>query len=106
MSKLNGKVIVVTGGTQGVGEAVALHAARNGAAGIVVCGRQEDKGRAVAARPLSKTERSRYLVLRQDLPAMAGSAGTSSSWSSSPRLRRRRPPHMPPQAGAAWRARG
>ena len=50
MSRLDGKVILTTGGTQGVGEAAALHAARNGAAGVVVCGRQEDKGRAVVAR--------------------------------------------------------
>ncbi len=49
-AKLDGKVIIVTGGTQGVGEAVALHAAENGAAGIVLCGRQEEKGRAVADR--------------------------------------------------------
>ena len=50
MSRLDGKVIIATGGTQGVGEAVALQAARNGAAGIVICGRQEDKGRDVVAR--------------------------------------------------------
>lgn len=50
MSKLDGKVIITTGGTQGIGESVAIHAARNGAAGVVLCGRQEDKGRAVAAR--------------------------------------------------------
>lgn len=50
MSRLNGRVIVVTGGTQGVGEAVALHAAKSGAAAVVICGRQEDKGRAVTAR--------------------------------------------------------
>lgn len=50
MSRLAGKVIITTGGTQGVGEAVAIDAAREGAAGIVLCGRQEEKGRAVAAR--------------------------------------------------------
>lgn len=50
MSRLSGKVIVVTGGTQGLGEAIAIHAAKEGAAGIVICGRQEDKGRAVASR--------------------------------------------------------
>jgi len=50
MGKLDDKVIVTTGGTQGIGEAVALHAAQNGAAGVVLCGRQEEKGRAVAQR--------------------------------------------------------
>lgn len=47
MGRLDGRVIIATGGTQGVGEAVALHAAENGAAAVVICGRQEDKGRAV-----------------------------------------------------------
>lgn len=50
MPNLNDKVLVTTGGTQGVGEAIALHSARSGAAGIVICGRQDDKGQAVAAR--------------------------------------------------------
>lgn len=50
MARLDGKVILTTGGTQGIGEAVALHAARAGAAGVVLCGRQRDKGAAVAAR--------------------------------------------------------
>ena len=48
MGRLDGRVIIATGGTQGVGEAVALHAAENGAAGVVICGRQRDKGAAVA----------------------------------------------------------
>ena len=48
MSKLAGKVLITTGGTQGVGESIALHAAREGAAGVVICGRQEDRGRTVA----------------------------------------------------------
>jgi len=50
MSRLAGKVIIATGGTQGIGEAVALQAARNGATGVVICGRQQEKGQAVAAR--------------------------------------------------------
>lgn len=50
MGRLDGRVIIVTGGTQGVGEAVALHAASEGAAGVVICGRQEEKGRAVCDR--------------------------------------------------------
>ena len=36
MTKLAGKVIVTSGGTQGVGEAVALQAAMSGAAGVVI----------------------------------------------------------------------
>jgi NAD(P)-dependent dehydrogenase (short-subunit alcohol dehydrogenase family) len=50
MSRLKGKIIITTGGTQGVGEAVALDAAREGAAGVVLCGRQKEKGNAVAAK--------------------------------------------------------
>lgn len=49
MARLDGRVIIATGGTQGVGEAVALHAAENGAAGVVICGRQQAKGDAVVA---------------------------------------------------------
>jgi NAD(P)-dependent dehydrogenase (short-subunit alcohol dehydrogenase family) len=48
MPRLDGKVIIVTGGTQGVGEAVAVHAARAGARGVVICGRQQDRGEHVA----------------------------------------------------------
>ena len=50
MGRLDGKVIVTTGGTQGIGEAVALHAAREGAVGVVLCGRNEENGRSVAAK--------------------------------------------------------
>lgn len=50
VARLDGKVVIVTGGTQGVGEAVALHAAGAGAAGVVICGRQLDKGQTVAAK--------------------------------------------------------
>ena len=49
MAQLDGKVVIVTGGTQGVGEAVARHAADCGASGIVICGRQQEKGTAIAA---------------------------------------------------------
>ena len=47
--RLDGKVLIVTGGTQGVGEAIARAAADSGAAGILVTGRNRDRGARVAA---------------------------------------------------------
>lgn len=55
MNRVDGKVAVVTGGTQGLGAAVAKQLAVAGAAGIVVCGRSVDKGRAVAERIRAET---------------------------------------------------
>jgi NAD(P)-dependent dehydrogenase (short-subunit alcohol dehydrogenase family) len=45
--RLDGKVLVVTGGTQGLGAAIARRAARLGVAGIVVCGRNHERGEAM-----------------------------------------------------------
>ena len=47
--RLAGKVLIVTGGTQGVGEGIALQAAAEGAAGIAICGRNAERGTRVAA---------------------------------------------------------
>jgi NAD(P)-dependent dehydrogenase (short-subunit alcohol dehydrogenase family) len=44
-----GKVAVVTGGTSGSGEATARLIASRGAAGVVICGRDQGRGDAVAA---------------------------------------------------------
>lgn len=49
MNRIDGKIAIVTGGTQGLGAAIARQFAEAGAGGLVTCGRNAEKGRAVAA---------------------------------------------------------
>jgi len=46
--QFEGKVAVITGGSQGLGAATATMMAQRGAKGLVLVGRNEDRGRAVA----------------------------------------------------------
>lgn len=47
--RVDGKIIIVTGSTQGLGEAMAHDLADEGAAGLVVTGRDRGRGEAVAS---------------------------------------------------------
>jgi NAD(P)-dependent dehydrogenase (short-subunit alcohol dehydrogenase family) len=62
---MQGRVAVITGGTQGLGEAVARLFVTRGTAGIVICGRNAEKGRAVAQELHSKT--CKVIFIQADL---------------------------------------
>jgi NAD(P)-dependent dehydrogenase (short-subunit alcohol dehydrogenase family) len=55
MFDMSGKVAIVTGATQGLGAAIARELAARGAAGLVISGRNKDRGAAVAARIAEET---------------------------------------------------
>lgn len=66
--RLDGRVIVVTGSTQGLGEGIALRCAELGAAGVVLTGRNEAKGLKVAQAIDAKGTNA--LFVRADLESV------------------------------------
>lgn len=54
-SSLEGKIAVVTGGTQGLGAAIAMLFAQRGVEGLLICGRNEHKGQANAVAMATET---------------------------------------------------
>lgn len=69
MNRLDGKVAVVTGGTQGLGAAVARLFADAGATGIVIVGRGQEKGQKVAQGIKDKTGVPVFMIVA-DLASM------------------------------------
>jgi NAD(P)-dependent dehydrogenase (short-subunit alcohol dehydrogenase family) len=61
MSLLPGKVVLVSGGTSGVGAAAARACARAGARAVAVTGRRQDKGERVAAELRELGTSARYI---------------------------------------------
>jgi NAD(P)-dependent dehydrogenase (short-subunit alcohol dehydrogenase family) len=66
--RLDGRIAIVTGGTQGLGEAIATDFVQRGTKGLVVCGRNADKGRAVAERLTKRGCRTEFV--KADLGAV------------------------------------
>ena len=70
MNRIDGKIAVVTGGSQGLGAAIARRFAEAGAAGIVICARNTQKGQAVADE-ISQAHAITVQFIRADLAEMA-----------------------------------
>jgi len=87
------RAYVVTGGTQGIGEAAAMALAKDGAGAIVIAGRNAENGRRVAAA-LEKTGAGAALFVAADLekpgtaggssPSATSASGASTGWSTPP----------------------
>ncbi len=66
MNRLDGRIAVVTGGTQGLGAAIAKCFAQSGIAGLLTCGRNAEKGKVVATE-ISRTTGVRVEFIAADL---------------------------------------
>ena len=61
VARIDGRVAIVTGGTQGLGEEIASLFVERGAKGLVICGRNAEKGKAVAERLTRRGCRTEYV---------------------------------------------
>jgi len=66
MRQLEGKIAVITGGTQGLGAAIARLFGDRGASGIVICGRSREKGVA-KAREIQDATGAKVVFVAADL---------------------------------------
>ncbi len=69
MNRMDGKICVIAGATQGLGAAIARRLAAAGAAGIVVTGRNAGRGEAVA-KGISAEHGTAALFIQADLGAV------------------------------------
>ncbi len=69
MNRMDGKVCVISGATQGLGAAIARRLVAAGAAGIIVTGRNEKRGSAVA-EDITATSGVPVLFVRGDLASV------------------------------------
>ncbi|MCE9938054.1 MULTISPECIES: SDR family oxidoreductase [Serratia] len=69
MDQLVGKVAVITGGTQGLGAAIARHFSQQGATGVIICGRNQAKGAEIAERLNAETD-TPVIFVRADLSSV------------------------------------
>ena len=67
-ARIDGRVAIVTGGTQGLGEEIASLFVERGAKGLVICGRNAEKGKAVAERLTERGCKTEYV--KADLGAL------------------------------------
>jgi NAD(P)-dependent dehydrogenase (short-subunit alcohol dehydrogenase family) len=68
-TRMDGQVVLVTGATQGVGRAIALLAAKSGAAGLVVTGRDVVRGEATVAAIEGAGAKAEFVSAVLDDPA-------------------------------------
>jgi NAD(P)-dependent dehydrogenase (short-subunit alcohol dehydrogenase family) len=67
-SQFKNAIAVVTGGTQGLGETIARTLAERGAAGVVICGRNAERGQSAAKEITAQGCRTEYV--RADLASV------------------------------------